>query len=433
MAPIPEIGRAHLTLRGKGSRPQRDEARKTIAGGFDMRRRSTRIAGALTVALACAAGAAPAASAAQQPQPAPTAQASAVTDTLGTALSGLLGGSGPERQQLQGLLAQLQAGQAPTGATLAPLQDLLAQLSTTPGLPADVQALIAQLAAVLGAGPAGQPLDPTLLLPVTTLLRDLAGASGVPSDAAALLNQVADLLDGDGAAAGLPVDALALPPALLDRLRDLLQALERGQQPSGTALAPVGDLLDSVAATPALPDPLAALLSQLAGALDGTSGSLDPLLADQVGYALDSIASTPGLSSGDRTTIERISTFVTSRGGSAAGAKARAATKRDRAVIKRIRVNGARTRVGVRIACPRSAPSACATTVTAKLGTRKAARGKHVRVAAGRAKVVRLKLVRAARTASVRHGGRLHVRVVTAFGAQRFASTKAVKVKARRS
>ncbi|HEV7774420.1 MAG TPA: hypothetical protein VGO48_14160 [Conexibacter sp.] len=395
-----------------------------------MRRRSTRIAGALTVALACTAAAAPMAQAAHPADTAPAAPASALTDTLGTTLGNLLG-SGSERQQLQDLLTQLQSGQAPTGAQVAPLQDLLIQLAATPALPADVQALIAQLAGLLGSGPAGEPLDPALLMPVATLLRDLAGTSGVPADASALLKEIADLLDGSGAAPGLPVDALTLPPALIDSLRELLNALEQGQQPTGTLLAPVGDLLDTAAATPQLPESLAALLSQLADALEGTSGSLDPLLADQVSYALDSIASTPGLSPGQSTTIERISTFVSTRTGASAGAKARTATKRDRAVIKRIRVNKARTRVGVRIACPSSAPTTCATTVTAKLGTRKAARGKHVRIAAGRAKLVRLKIVSAARTASVRQGGRLRVRVVTAFGSQRFAATKAVKLKAR--
>jgi hypothetical protein len=395
-----------------------------------MRRRSTRLAGTLTVALACAAAAAPSAqAAAQSPAAAPAAQASAVTDTLGTTLSGLLGTGGQDRQALQALLAQLQAGQAPTGATLAPVQDLLAQLAATPGLPADVQALIAQLATLLGSAPAGEPLDPTLLMPVATLVRDLAGTSGVPSDAAALLNDVADVLDGNGTAPGLPVGTLTLPPQLVRQLQDLLDALERGQQPTGTLLAPVRDLLDAVAATPALPASASALLSQLAGSLDGTSGALDPLVADQIGTALDSIASTNGLTPGQRSTIERISTFVSSRSGSASGAKARSATKRDRAVVKRIRVNRARTRVGVRIACPRSAPSTCATTVTAKLGGREAARGKHVRIGAGHSKVVRLKLVRAARTASAKHGGRLNVRVVTAFGSQRFADAKSVKVK----
>ncbi|HKG38595.1 MAG TPA: hypothetical protein VKB25_06365 [Conexibacter sp.] len=397
-----------------------------------MRRRSTRIAGALTVALACTAAAAPTAHAAQQPPSAPTAEASALTDTLGTTLGNLLGTSGPESQQLQSLLTQLQAGQAPTGAALAPVQDLLTRLAATPALPADVQALIAQLAALLGSAPAGQPLDPSLLMPVATLLRNLGGTSGVPSDVAALLNNVADLLDGDGTVPGLPVDALTLPAQLVTQLGDLLTALERGGQPTGTLLAPVGDLLDSVAATPDLPAGVAALLGQLADSLDGTTGALDPLLADQLAYTLNSIASTPGLTPGQRTTIERISTFVSTRsGGATAGVRARTATKRDRAVIKRIRVNKARTRVGVRIACPRSAPSTCATTVTAKLAGRKASAGKRVRIAAGRSKVVRLRLARAARTASNRQGGRLNVRVVTAFGSQRFVSTKAVKLKAR--
>lgn len=378
-----------------------------------------------TAALACAALAAPAAHAAQQP----TADASA-TVTLGATLDGLLGDGAADQQSLQTLLGQLQSGQAPTGAALAPLQDVLLRLAATPGLPADVQTLIAQLAGLLGSAPAGEPLDPALLAPVATLLDDLAGSSGVPADVAALLGNLADLLDGDGTAAPLPVDALTLPPALLDRLRDLLTALEGGQQPTGTALAPVSDLLDAVAATPQLPDALSSLLGGVADSVRGTSGELDPLVADQVDRALNAIAATPGLSSTDRATIERISTFIATRGGSST-AGARKATKRDRAVIKRIRVNRARTRIGIRIACPRSAPATCATTVTAKLAGRKAARGKHVRVGAGRSKVVRLRMARGARSASVRHGGTLRVRVVTAFGKQRFAVAKGVKVKAR--
>jgi hypothetical protein len=378
----------------------------------------------LTAALACAALAAPLA----QAETRPTADASA-TVTLGPTLDGLLG-TDAERQSLQDLLVRLQSGQAATSATLAPLQDVLAQLAATPGLPPDVQTLIAQLAALLGSGPAGQPLDRALLMPVATLLRDLAGSSGVPADAADLLTDLADLLDGDGSVAGLPIDALALPPALVERLGDLLTALERGEQPTGTALAPVRDLLDEVAATPGLPASLSSLLSGLGDSLDSTSGEIDPLIADQVAYALDTIASTPGLSSGERATIERIATFVSSRSGTPT-AGARRATKRDRAIIKRIRVNRARTRIGIRIACPRSAPATCATTVTAKLGTRKAARGKHVRIGAGHSKVVRLQVVRRARAVSANRGGRLRVRVVTAFGRQRFASTKAVKVKAR--
>lgn len=387
--------------------------------------RHRRIAMTLGAALACAALAAPAAQAAEPPG----ARAS-VSVTLGSALDGLLG-TGAEQQPLQNVLGLLQSGQAPTGATLAPVQDLLLQLAATPALPPDVQALLVQVAALLGSQPAGQPLDPALLLPVATLLRDLAGSSGVPDGAAQLLNDLADLLDGSGAAPGLPIDALSLPADLVERLNDLLTALEGGQAPTGTALEPVGELLDTVAANPAVPDTVSALMSGLADSLRGTTGELDPLLANQVDTVLRTVAATPGLSPGERTTIERISTFVVTRSG-ASGGSGRAATKRDRAVIKRIRVNRARTRAGVRIACPRSAPAACATTVTAKLAGRKAARGKHVRIAPGRSKVVRLRLVRAARTASAEHGGTLRVRVVTAFPGKRFASGKAVKLKARR-
>lgn len=392
-----------------------------------MRRRSNRITGMLAAALICAAAALPTTAAAQKP--APTAAASA-TVTLGTNLDGLLG-SDAERKPLRDLLAALQGGQQPTTVTLAPLQDVLIRLSVTPGLSPDVQALIAQVAALLGGAPGGQPLDPALLRPVATLLRDLAGTSGMPADVAGLLNSLADLLDGDGTAAPLPVDALALPPALIARLGDLLDALERGEQPTGTALAPVSDLLDQVAATPQLPAALSSLFGGLADSVRGTTGELDPLVANQVGYALKSIAATRGLAPADRTTIERISTFVSSRTAPTTTAGARKATKRDRAVIKRIRVNKARTRIGVRIACPRSAPATCATTVTAKLAGRKAAHGKRVRIAAGRSKVVRSRMVRAARVASVRQGGRLRVRAVTKFGDQRFATAKTKKLKAR--
>ena len=253
----------------------------------------------------------------------------------------------------------------------------------------------------------------------------------MPADVTTLLNGLADLLDGDGSPEALPVAALSLPPALIDRLGELLDRLERGQQPTGTALAPVGDVLDSVAATPGLPAPLSGLLSGLGNSLDRSSNSLDPLLARQTRYALESIAATPGLSPSERTTIERIATFVSTSGGSTSAAGSRRASKRDRAVVKRIRVNRARTRVGVRIACPRSAPAACATTVTAKLAGSRAVRGKRVRIGVGRSKVVRLRLLPAARTASVERGGKLRVRVVTAFGGQRFASEKAARVKAR--
>ncbi|HEX7289500.1 MAG TPA: hypothetical protein VF250_00095, partial [Conexibacter sp.] len=262
-----------------------------------------------------------------------------------------------------------------------------------------------------------------------------ANAAATPPETlgAALAGLPGADLDGDGTPDALPVDALALPQGLIDRLDALLHQLEAGGQPTGAALAPVSDLLDSAAATDGLPDTVSGALSGLADSLRGTSGALDPLTAEQARFALDTIASTPGLSAGERTTIQRIGTFVApaGSGGATTTAGTRRATKRDRAVVKRIRVNRARTRVGIRIACPRSAPVTCATTVTAKLAGRKAANGKRVRIAPGRSKVVRLRMLRAARSASADHGGRLRVRVVTAFGTQRFTATKAAKLEPR--
>ena len=205
---------------------------------------------------------APTASAAGPP---PAARTSALSDLLGTTLGDLLGGA-PQRQQLQDAAGALQGGALPTGALLAPLQDLLVQLAGTPGLPAESQGLIAQVAALLGSTPADQPLDAHLLAPVTTLLRDLAATDGVPSETATLVRNLADLLDGDGTTPALPLETLGeLPPALIEQLRQLLTALEDGQQPTGTLLAPVGDLLGSVAAEPELPASLASLLQQARG------------------------------------------------------------------------------------------------------------------------------------------------------------------------
>lgn len=403
-----------------------------------------RLLAAILAALCTGAVAAAPASAAAPAPPPSDAQAAALLDDLGTTLNGTLAallGTSAHQQQLQTLLSQLQNGQAPTPTLLAQLRALLDQVAATPGLPAETQALVRQIASLLDSAPAGEPLDGSALAQVATLLRDLGATQNLPTSAATLLNGVADLIDGDGAAR-LPATLAALPPQVVDDLDTLLTSLERGDRPTGALLQPVADLLRQVAGTAGLPADISGLLGQLADSVSGTTGELDPLLAHQVTTALDSIANTPGLTPQERTTIERITTILQGQaaaGGSnpgagsnpAATAPTRTATKRDRAIIKRIRVNRARTRVSVRVACPRSAPAACATLVRASLSGRKAANGKRVRIAAGRSKVVRLRVLRTARTASVQNGGRLRVAVTTKFGSRSFTSAKAVKVKAR--
>ncbi|HMJ03517.1 MAG TPA: hypothetical protein VK506_11275 [Conexibacter sp.] len=396
-----------------------------------MPRRSRMIAGALSAALACGAGVAPGALAAQQGTGAPSAQAAGLLDGLDDALGGLLGGG--QQQQLQGVTGALGGGQAPTGALLAPVRDLLYDVADTPSLPAGTAHLIRQVADLLASAPDGQPLDPGLLAPVETLLRDLAATPDVPPATADLLTELADLIGGAGGGGtpGLPVEALSVVPQTIDELDQLITSLEDGAQPTGTLLAPVADLLNQAADAEGLSGPVAGLLRELANLIRGTTGELDPLLAGQVERVLSTIANTPGLTTEQRSVIERTATLIGQGGASSASRRAVVATKRDRAVIKRVRVNRARTRIVVRIACPRRAPATCATRVTARLAGRKAANPKRVRIAAGRSKVVRLRMVRAARAAGARQGGRLRVRVVTTLGTRRFADAKAVQVKPR--
>ena len=388
-----------------------------------MRHRSSRIAGTVAMALACAIATPPAASAAAQPPAPPEAQAAGLLDDLDAALGGLLGGTG--QQGLQGVLGALGAGQAPTGTALTPVRELLYDVAGTQGLPTATADLVRGLADLLGTAPAGEPLDPALLAQLAALLRDLGARPGTPPAATTLLDDVADLLEGSAGTPGLLTDALSLPPQVIRQVDALLTRLQDGDTPTGTLLAPVADLLESVAGTPGLPAQEAQLFRELGESVERTSGALDPLLAGQLSRALSTVAATPGLSSHERIAIERTAAALASS--SASGA--RAATRRDRAVVTRVRVNRARTRIAVRIACPRRAPRTCATTVRARLGARKAAHGKRVRIAPGRSKVVRLTMVDAARAASARSGGRLNVRVVTAFGTQRFAHAKAVQLK----
>jgi hypothetical protein len=402
-----------------------------------MRCRTLAFAGALA-ALAGSAVSAPALAAARPAQgPAPSAHASGLLDGLvgGGGLGGLIGGvAGGQQQPLQNLLGLLQGGQAPTAGLLDPVQRLLAQLGGTAGLPTGTQDLIAQVQALLASGTPGQPLSGNILMPVATLLRDLATTDGVPADVATLLNQLADSLDADGTVAGLPVNGLSLPATLIAQLDDVLRQLENGGRPTGRLLAPVAALLDQVATTDGLPPAVSDLLRQLGDTLEGTVGALDPLLTSQVTLALRTIAGTPGVSTNTRTTLERIATLLGSSGQAATSGgtsgKARVATARDRAVIKRVRVNKARTRIGVRVACPRSAPATCATLVSASFAGHRAAVGKRVRIGAGHAKLVRLRMVRTARASSGSHGGRLRVRVGTSFGTQHFAVAKTVRLAA---
>ncbi len=358
---------------------------------------------------------------------------------LGQLLGNLLGTS--QQAQLQQLLGILQGGQSATPQVLAPLTDILTRLGAAQGLPADTQQLVGQLTALLQQGGANDPLGAGLLAPVSDLLRQLAATRGLPAVAAQLLDQLADVLDGGGGA-GLPIGNLPLDPGLLGGIQSVLDGLLRGQRPTSELLAPIVPLLRELSATPGIPPAIRSLVDQLIDTLQRTTGALDPLVTSQLATVLSLIGNTPGVNTETRSLIERTTTALRTAaqsggpvgggGGGGGGTTApgrRRATARDRAVVKRVTLNGRRTVASVRIACPRSAPATCVTTVSAKLRGKRAVAAKRARVGAGKSKVVRLRVTKAATRALRRSGGKLTVTATTQFGAQRFSAGGAVTVK----
>ena len=428
--------------------------------------RFSRSAAGVSIAVLATSAVAPPAIAAAQAPPAPEYQAQGLLDdllgNLGDVLNGLLGGT--QQDQLRQLLGLLQGGTDPTSDVLAPLTDILGQLGRAQGLPGQTRDLITQLTALLNSGRAGVPLDPSLLAPVADLLRQLAGLDGLPAPVPGLLTGLADALTGGDPAAGLPVDgALNLLPETINGLNRVLDGLLGGDgQPTGELLAPLIPLLQQVADADGLPPALRDLINQLIDTLQSTTGALDPLLTSTLSTVLTMVGNTPGVDSTTRTIIERTTTILdrsttpgvggpggpggpggtggsgTGTPGSGAGPGGgtggtglnirRLATARDRAVIKRVTVNRKKTIASVRIACPKTAPAVCSTTLRAAVSG-KSSKAKRIRIGQGKSKVAKLQLTKAATRQLKRRGGKIAVNLTTAFGTQRFGSKTTLRVR----
>jgi hypothetical protein len=415
------------------------------------------VAGVSVAVLATATFAPPAIAATTAPPP--PAQAAGLLDDLlgldlGRTLNDLLGTD--QQNELTTLLNSLldlnQSGTEPTGALLAPLTDLLSQLSGTSGL-------LDQIAGLLNSGGSG-PLSPSLLAPVAALLDQLAGVDGLPAPIAQLLQQLADALAGGGDA-GLPVNGvLTLPQQVIDSLTSVLNALENGGQPTAELLRPLVALLSQVAGADGVPQPLRDLINQLIDTLNGTTGALDPLVTSQLSTVLDLVRNTPSVDRSVREIIDRTTTILdrtansgtvptnngggTNGGGSGGGITviipgqnndatpkptARKATAADRAVVKKVTLNAARSVATVRIACPSSAPATCAVTAGARWHNKIAVRRTiSTRIGAGKAKTAKLRLTKAATKGLKRSGGSITVNLKTTFGSQHFSLKKGVKV-----
>ncbi len=382
-----------------------------------MRRSPKAVGGALAVILAstASAGAADGGDARSAADPVVQVQ----VGDLGTLLSRELG-----TQELRPILTLLGDGQQEDA--FDQLRALLEHVAAAPGLSPDTKALIEDVAALLGDGTRVQP---ALLAPVATLLHGLADVEDLPPASASLLDDLGDAL-GSAQVPGLPLDRLTLDPGVVADVEGVLEALGDGAAATGETLAPLVSLLDQVASTEDLPAPLGELVDQLAGTIGETSGPLDSLMADQLTSLLRSIANTSGVAPSTRTTIIRTANAIDQSSAAGAGGTSakRAATGADRAVIAGVRLNRAHTIARVWIVCPRRSPVTCATNVSARLGTRTAATAKRVRVASGKRKLVRLRLVRTARTSIATRGGWLRVKAVTTFGSRRYPAKRSLRV-----
>jgi hypothetical protein len=377
-----------------------------------MRRIPSRVAGVLAV-LASALALAPAVSGAAEPQ---ANAALEVQVDLGVPLGDVLGDAG--QGQLDNVLGLLGDGSDPTASLLMPVRTLLDQVADTDGLPPDVSELIHRVAALLGTD--GEPIDPGVLAPVVTLLRDLADTEGVPGEAAALLDQLADALSST-ALPGLPLNELTLPPEAIDAIAAVEDALAGGAPATGDVLAPLTPVLDQVAST--LGDtPLGDLVGSLADTLRGTTGPLDDVTGGQLATILNSIGGTRGVPQPTATSLGNIATAVAPR------TAARSASRDDKALIVGLRLNRAHTIARVRLSCPRRSPATCATRVSATLRGSGAAKAKRVRLAPGKHKLVRLRIVRPARASIARSGGWLRVKAVTTFDSRHFTAKRALRL-----
>jgi hypothetical protein len=419
-------------------------------------------AGVSVAVLATTAIAPPAIAAAQAPTPPASGyQTSGLVDDLlgpvGDVLGRLLGTR--EQEQLAGLLGLLQGGATPTPELLRPLTDILDQLGGSSELPLPTRQLIDQLTGLLEGGRADEELPAALLAPVAELLRQLGATDGMPDPVEGLLAQLAGLLDSTGSGGeGLPLDNLDLLPAVIDGLNRVLTGLTSGDgTPTAELLAPLIPLLQQVAAAP-IPEPLRDLVNQLTEMLRSTTGALDPLLTSQISTVLRLVGNTPGVDRETRTIIERTTTILeraTAPGSGGAGGAGepggttpnggttgngvggaggtgltvrRAATARDKAVIKRVGVNKKKTIASVRIACPRSAPAVCSTTLRASVAG-KSSRAVVTRIGQNTSKRVKLKLTKKATKRLKRRGGSVAVVATTAFGTQKFSAKATLKVK----
>lgn len=294
--------------------------------------------------------------------------------------------AGAQQLPIASLLTQLQTGGAPTALELATLGDLLQQIAATPGVPAELAALVNPIAATLGA---------------------TGGLTGLPATGSGLdgllgLVQGGALPTGDALA---PVLALLtsvskqLPVGEQTAITDLIASL--GANPSAEALAPLGELLQLLAGAPGVPAPLSMTLTQLGASLG----------------AIPKPAATTAAAPAATTKAAPVAA-------AAIPAAATALPAGPKAAIKGVRVDKKRTKLTVTLKCP-AGKGACTSIVYALRGAKLATAAQTLSIPAGTTVSRSFKLNAASRKAAKVKGFRVTVNALGTGG----LTTKKASVK----
>jgi hypothetical protein len=236
----------------------------------------------------------------------------ALTTVSGT-LNGLLGPT--QVSSLAGVTTSLTGGAAPSATTLAPLTGWLGLLSGDVALPAELRTTSGQVAGLLASPTTpGAPLSVPSLASVTELLTQLQGTAGLaalnPAGVGALSGLIGALTAAatsastgtGGAPAALPIlgalpvgGTLPIGGDLLAPLQSLVGTLTGGTTATGALLSPVTGLLRQLASLPDLDSLVGSTLTQLADQVDGQGGTLGTELLSTLTSTLQSLAATPGV------------------------------------------------------------------------------------------------------------------------------------------
>lgn len=375
---------------------------------------------------------------------APSAGTDGLFDTIGGLLggvtgllNGLLGSS--QTTALSGVTGQLQTGAVPSATTLAPVAGWLSTVSATGGLPSQLTTAASQVSALLT-----NPAAPSAALPVPTLdvltallaqIQSTSGLSALGSSTlggliAALTNAANTVTGGTGGGStALPVvGSLALGTESVAPLTALATTLSGGSLATGSLLAPVTALLRQVAALPGVDALVGAQLVQLANQVDAQTGTLSSGLLSSLVGTLQSIAATPGVpapvagvvgtvagilggsSTGGPTPVATTPGGTTTTPGTKGGLPGGggAAAQIGRARISSVKVDRKLGRVRVALSCPVTGP-ACKTFVAAYRGTKMAGASPLLTIPAGGSLARYVKLDAASRRAIKRATTRFKV------------------------